>query len=672
MYTVTRTTYLYPNSRSAPQQSATNGRVDITSAAERLASAFNNVLAHDSTPPALQTARFEPSRTTNLNYYAPPRLAPAYTPQSRAPSALATQSLALVPTSTRRSMPNTPARRTYVVPSVLASNKASSIPSTPHSAASSVISRTSSALTKRSTQSVALSAKSAASTASVVPRPLLPLVPRPVKLLLLLVLLANYKSLPGYWTLRTNLPTLTLHARRHAFLVYVRMSLLVLRAARALRQGAVNASRTQLARKLKVPELAAYDSDGPQVLKLGLPGARWGWMQSLGSPNFALSPLDARSVRTTWNSYVGLDDCAFMRGPKGMRLKMGKVAYSKNLDYALSDFVSKRLAPFLADGGRVELVQSEIEWDVGRSIGWWNRYEIWVDIDEMDDLTIRLSAKLVTRKTAADKQNDLAAPVSGDQPAEEVKEEVRGRTDEETKAKIDAAVAETEKGVKGYATSRLNQVQDMSSSFTTAAEFTDALEATPSTSSELDTDFESASDEVEAAKEVELEAKHDQPSETTDALQLETASEAGTIALDGPINESSSRIEVEDASVRLGDDDEDYDVHVVSFARYGFRYGHEQDSPIPPALVLAACGFGHFDAIKALAGSERRKSKSREASSSTDMPLSSTSSSSSATTWERLQRIRYAGAPDDLHKFWSGGWAGSNQVWKQEVSSWQH
>jgi hypothetical protein len=85
----------------------------------------------------------------------------------------------------------------------------------------------------------------------------------------------------------------------------------------------------QLARKLKLPALPQPDADGPQVLQLGLPGARWGWMQSLAAPNFTISPLDERSVRIVWRSYVGLDDCELYRSDKGLRLRMGKSACAK-------------------------------------------------------------------------------------------------------------------------------------------------------------------------------------------------------------------------------------------------------------------------------------------------------------------------------------------------------
>jgi len=45
---------------------------------------------------------------------------------------------------------------------------------------------------------------------------------------------------------RTRLPNLTLQARQQAFLVYVRLSLLLLRATRGLQQRAVTASQSQV------------------------------------------------------------------------------------------------------------------------------------------------------------------------------------------------------------------------------------------------------------------------------------------------------------------------------------------------------------------------------------------------------------------------------------------
>ena len=146
--------------------------------------------------------------------------------------------------------------------------------------------------------------------------------------------------------MRTRLPNLTLQARQQAFLVYVRLSLLLLRATRGLQQRAVTASQSQvgvknllvqpsrsirslqLARKLKIPALALADSDGPQVLKLGLPGARWGWMQNLAAQNFAVSPLDSRAMRVVWDTCVAFDDCEF--GRDGLR--MSKSAYAKVRD----------------------------------------------------------------------------------------------------------------------------------------------------------------------------------------------------------------------------------------------------------------------------------------------------------------------------------------------------
>jgi len=120
----------------------------------------------------------------------------------------------------------------------------------------------------------------------------------------------------------------------------------------------------------------------------------------------------------------------------------------------------------------------------------------------------------------------------------------------------------------------------------------------------------------------------------------------------------------------------DYIVHATATVDYTFAYRSSSATtqPLPPALVIAACGYGHYDAVKSFSTSSSQTSRS-PSKSRVGSPVATTTRlpSTTTTTWDRLQRIRYAGAPDDLERFWSGGWAseGNGRFWKKEVRGWE-
>ncbi|KZW03072.1 hypothetical protein EXIGLDRAFT_728598 [Exidia glandulosa HHB12029] len=390
------------------------------------------------------------------------------------------------------------------------------------------------------------------------------------------VLLLHYRSWPGYWHLRVFKPLITLRIRALLFLTYIRLCTLLIRAARALRLPGIPSRPT------------------PPILSLGIPGAKQQFIASIAQK--ALSeeegPMSA-SVVQRWKGWAGLDDCDW-------NWHLSNSAYAKNFDYARTDFLASFLAPFLADGGAPALGSTEFYFLKEVPIA--KRYEIEVRIGGWDDKWLYVYGRYVSRKTAAErrkekgkaKATDTATPATPT-PRERV---VPFLNFKPVTASASTASA-TPIQVKG-----LGDVKDLSASFTTAADDTD-VQSVQSMAS------------VSSASTVEL------------ALD-----EAAALS-------ASSASDVRSPHHRAGTDDDqaEWTVHAIGMASYAFKTRYSRRS-VPPALVLAACGFG-------------------------------SGSGPTPTPWDRMQRMRFGGAPDDAQKFWAGGWAEGEAWWDEVAQKWE-
>ncbi|EJD49478.1 hypothetical protein AURDEDRAFT_182971 [Auricularia subglabra TFB-10046 SS5] len=408
-------------------------------------------------------------------------------------------------------------------------------------------------------------------------RALLPFIPRPLKLVLLALLLSHYRSLPGFWHLRVFRPVLALRLRALAFFSYVRLCILAARAARALRLPGVP------------------PASGPGILALGLPGARQQFMHQLAARaiNAPDGPLDA-SVKTLTTTWASLDDCDW-------NWHLSNSAYNKNSDYARTDFLFAYLAPYFADGGYVALGQSDFHFV--REIGIGQSYTIETRIATWDGKWLYLVGRFLSRKTPAQRRKEKgkgkALPGGTDTPPSSSTPrtvpfavwppKTLFPTPTPTHSKETTATATMAKKSKE---DKGQELVDMTASFTTAAD-------------DLEGDVDSILSPDEAA--------------------------ARSSSTSSPVRERTEIVE----------DDGEWTLHAVGIASYCFKHRGSRRS-VPPALVLAGCGFG--DGM-----------------------------GESPSPWDRLQRMRHGGAAGDARRFWAGAWAApdAEQFWEPVARRWE-